>query len=199
MNKGRYVSPASQQTWQAVRWLLTRGHRVLDILKVYGEYGITESAVYTKNSREWHIRLKQGVSRGVRCIDCKLKKPNYRSGICQSCYNISRRKGRAIGPNHWNWQGGKTKTAEYVRFSPEYRAWRKAVFERDNYTCQLCNVRGAKLNADHIKPQSIYPELRLDLNNGRTLCVDCHRKTPTYGYGAIKLKKLVCADFFAGS
>lgn len=36
-------------------------------------------------------------------------------------------------------------------------------------------------NADHIKSFKDHPELRTDLQNGRTLCVDCHRKTDTYG------------------
>lgn len=59
--------------------------------------------------------------------------------------------------------------------------WRKAIFERDNYTCQLCGLRGGPLHADHIKPYAAYPELRWELSNGRTLCVPCHKKTPTYG------------------
>ncbi len=68
--------------------------------------------------------------------------------------------------------------------SAEDREWRKAVFERDGYTCQICHVKGGRLQADHIQPYAAYPDLRHDLSNGRTLCVDCHRKTPTYGWGA---------------
>jgi len=61
----------------------------------------------------------------------------------------------------------------------EYKNWRKAVFERDNYACQHpgCDKRGGWMNADHIKPWAYYPELRYDVNNGRTLCVEHHRLT----------------------
>src|SRR3990167_451091 len=69
------------------------------------------------------------------------------------------------------------------------RDWRKAVFERDDYTCQLCWQRGGRLQADHIKPFKRFPELRHVLSNGRTLCEPCHRKTETYGWSAYWYKR----------
>lgn len=74
------------------------------------------------------------------------------------------------------------KTSEMIRFreSMDYRRWREAVFQRDNYTCQRCFRHGVVLHADHIKPFSWYPELRLDISNGRTLCLDCHKQTDSY-------------------
>lgn len=58
-----------------------------------------------------------------------------------------------------------------------YKEWREAVYQRDDYTCQKCGQRGGKLNAHHIKSYAKYPDLRLDINNGITLCVDCHKIT----------------------
>ena len=55
------------------------------------------------------------------------------------------------------------------------------VFVRDDFTCVLCKVKGKRLQADHILPKCEYPELIFSLNNGRTLCEDCHKKTDTYG------------------
>ena len=59
---------------------------------------------------------------------------------------------------------------------PEYTAWRTSVFERDNYTCLSCSQVGGELNAHHIKPYATFPELRLSIENGITLCHSCHKK-----------------------
>jgi len=79
------------------------------------------------------------------------------------------------------WRGGISTENEKFRRSADYRIWREAVFKRDDYTCILCGIRGGQLNADHIKPFAFYPELRLAIDNGRTLCIICHRRTETWG------------------
>ena len=101
------------------------------------------------------------------------------------------KKGRAKSPlgkgaRHSQWKGGVTPMYHRIRLSARYKEWRIRVFERDDYTCQDCGGRNGngkhyELNADHIKPFAKHPKLVFDLDNGRTLCTDCHRKTLSYG------------------
>jgi hypothetical protein len=86
------------------------------------------------------------------------------------------------GERHHSWKGGITPVNTKIRKSLQYKKWRLSIFERDNFTCKLCGERGGILNADHIKPFSVFPELRLSLDNGRTLCKKCHESTDTYGF-----------------
>lgn len=69
------------------------------------------------------------------------------------------------------------------RFYPEYREWHKAIFERDNYTCQCCGRCGGNLVAHHLESYNNNPELRTLLENGIILCEECHRNFHhQYGY-----------------
>lgn len=94
------------------------------------------------------------------------------------------------GANCHFWRGGVTTENEKQRKSYQYKLWRTYVFERDDYTCQSCGCRGGKLCADHIKPFSLFPDLRTDVDNGRTLCHTCHYKTPTYGAKMLAYPKM---------
>mgnify|MGYP001570771630 CR=1 FL=1 len=90
------------------------------------------------------------------------------------------------GPARWSWKGGVTAISMQIRKSTEYGIWRAHVFQRDNWTCVWCGAKSKKgsfimINADHIKPFAQYPELRFDVSNGRTLCLPCHKNTPSYG------------------
>ena len=59
---------------------------------------------------------------------------------------------------------------------PMEGAWRKAVFEKDNYTCKVCEQYGGKLNAHHVAPYKEFPQFREEVNNGKALCEPCHKE-----------------------
>lgn len=95
-----------------------------------------------------------------------------------------------LGENNPHWKGGITPHNKKIRDSNGHKEWRLAIFQRDNYSCVFCGVKGGwhkdikiriRLEADHIKPFYLFPELRFDLDNGRTLCRDCHKQTDTFG------------------
>lgn len=115
-------------------------------------------------------------------------------------WNFGKQNPHSSGKNNSNWKGGVTKLQEKIRKSFKYRQWRSDVFQRDHYTCQDCSAKNGVgngetiLNADHIKPFALILQESLidtfekamiceqlwNINNGRTLCIDCHKKTPTY-------------------
>ena len=126
-------------------------------------------------------------------------KSGYKTKPCseERKQNISKaKKGKpmpwTVGEKNHNWKGGITPINTAIRNSTQYRDWRIAVFKRDDYTCQECGDRGVTLNADHIKPFAYYPELRLVIDNGRTLCVPCHKLTDTYMGKAKSKYKSIC-------
>lgn len=86
-----------------------------------------------------------------------------------------------------NAQRGTKPRTYHLRFRDKHgnafdREWRTTVFERDHYTCRQCGRHGVKLQAHHIKSFKGHPELRYDVSNGLTLCLECHKQTDTFGW-----------------
>jgi len=87
---------------------------------------------------------------------------------------------QSTGEKHHNWKGGTSRVYKTGYYSREYKQWRISVFERDGYRCQGCDIVGGYLTAHHIKSFARYSELRYDINNGITLCEECHKLTDNY-------------------
>ena len=79
------------------------------------------------------------------------------------------------GKNHL-YKGGITPINKLVRTSFEYKLWRRAVYERDNFTCQKHGGSGGNLVAHHINNFADFPELRLAIDNGITLSKKAHNE-----------------------
>ena len=59
------------------------------------------------------------------------------------------------------------------RTSAEYQQWRQDVRKRDGNSCRRCGF-DTNLEVHHIKPLVKYPEFVTELDNGLTLCGNCH-------------------------
>lgn len=100
------------------------------------------------------------------------------------CLKCSHRN--KIGEGNPNYNPDKSEEErEIKRDYTEYYQWRQKVYERDNYTCICCGYdKGNKLNAHHLNGYNWDKEHRTDVNNGVTLCKDCHNLFhDIYGYG----------------
>ena len=128
----------------------------------------------------WRGRRKYNYKRVERvCIWCgksKLvavaysKRP-FCNRICMAEWMSENQR----GANHWHWQGGITEKKSRDNLYEGYKEWRRKVYKRDNFQCQVCDSN-ERLEAHHIKPRSEYPELILDIDNGITLCKKCHKE-----------------------
>jgi len=95
------------------------------------------------------------------------------------------RKNKKLGKNNPNYKNGKYTIENRKKYwhytqSYDYKQWRIAIFERDRYRCQGCQQVGGYLTAHHIKSWAHYPKLRYEINNGITLCEECHKLTDNY-------------------
>lgn len=139
-----------------------------------------------KNSPVWKDKIKR------KCLNCGKEFKVYPSAIkhrvanfcSDKCLKTSQRISRK-GKNNPHWKDGISPENVRIRASIECRLWRETVFARDNWTCQgenhppnlpRRNGEGKKvyLEAHHIKSFAKYPELRFAIDNGLTLCRDCH-------------------------
>lgn len=95
-------------------------------------------------------------------------------------------KGRFTGESNPNWGnkggGGREKgCCGRVRNGlggvGQKSALKIRVKRRDNYTCQLCGLNEPEImEVDHIKPKSMFPEIKNDMDNLMTLCPNCHKR-----------------------
>ena len=118
---------------------------------------------FTKGQKSWN----KGTS-GI----CKPNSGSFKKGVRISP-KTEFKKGNC-GELSPSWQGGKTQ-GQKKRMLQEYKDWRLNVYNRDGFRCQVCECVGKELNAHHIKKWSKYPELRLNIDNGITLCKECHK------------------------
>ena len=135
----------------------------------------------TKETKEKMSKIRKGRKRPPFSEEWKKKLSEARRNISQETrqrMSLAKKwkpRPQQIGEKNYFWKGGVTPINKKIRMSLDFSLWRKAIFERDNFTCQKCKVNGGDLHPHHIHNFADYPEIRFALDNGITLCEFCHR------------------------
>lgn len=130
------------------------------------------------------------------CANCGsvMRLRQYRLKIGQKHYYCSQeckaehQQAILLGENNPNYLHGLSdEYRERYRIIEGYNTWRREVYGRDKYTCQVCNDdRGGNLNAHHLNSYDWDVDNRANVDNGITLCEDCHKEFHSkYGTGKI--------------
>lgn len=130
-------------------------------------------------SKECRIKWSSNILRGRPFVMSDSHKKSHKEAMARRRGKPSPIRGiprpHMRGENNPRWKGGIYDTLrQKVMKSIEYKNWRRAVFERDNFICQDCGQKGVWLEANHIFPYKDFPELRFEISNGETLCKPCH-------------------------
>lgn len=130
-----------------------------------------------KNRIRWVVKCDCGTIKSVarEALD---------TGRVNSCGCLRREDSRQklasmpirYGSDNPAWNPNKTQEErELGRKIPGYKEWRTLVYQRDDYTCKCCSKKGMRINAHHLEDYSNNPDLRIEVSNGVTLCVKCHK------------------------
>ena len=108
-----------------------------------------------------------------RCRNCgkKYLLPCYWSGCCSPQCLKERRTFLQTKPID------KGKRGEFDVTSDRWLRLRYEVIKKYGRTCLACGAKApeVKIQVDHIKPRSKFPELTWDINNLQILCMECNR------------------------
>ncbi len=132
-------------------------------IKAYGNY----SPKYCSKAC-WNIR---SILNKALCLNCEKEfiKPYKRQKFCCNKCKVA----YMVGDKASCYKDGKSLERNRARDGKQLKEWKVKVYEKDNYTCQSCGSN-KELHAHHIKGYAEFPDLRFDINNGKTLCIDCH-------------------------
>jgi hypothetical protein len=151
-----------------------------------------DGRIWGQNNKEAGCHL--GVSMGKKTINGQYVKKGYSPNSIPPKGKDSPIYG-TFGKDSRNWRGGITPLSECIRKMLEYKLWRHQVFVRDGFACVECHQVGKRLNVHHIKSfvrmlkenhittiweAQMCKEL-WDVNNGVSLCKECHKLTKNYG------------------
>ncbi len=190
-------------------YVRTEWHREINRKGHQGQKGIWKGKKLSKAHKEKLRKAHKGKKQSKECIEKRVKsRKGYRHSeetrkklgrkgrkLKGRVWNKGKRQPQTTGKKNPNWKGGISDFNKKIRGLNEYSQWRTKVFERDRWTCQTCHKRGY-VEAHHIilfnsiilknKIRTVNQALKCselwDIDNGVTLCKECHSLTKEGGF-----------------
>lgn len=137
-----------------------------------GEKGIIRKKMASKNSIKGinSVASREKLKKTMQTIEYKTKQSISKLGEKNGMYGLK-------GESNPLWNANKTREQRIKdRKLPQTREWRINVFKRDKYMCQCCKGTSKNLNAHHLNGYHWFVEGRFNVENGITLCEDCHKQ-----------------------
>lgn len=103
------------------------------------------------------------------------------------------------GKNSQFFDESLTEEERNARNQKNYKKWVKVVKKRDDKKCELCNSN-SKIAAHHFYSFREYESIRFDVDNGITLCQECHRDFhDQYGYNNNNIDQFIdyCSEKYS--
>ena len=186
MKKKRFVSKETREKMRLAKLGKKRSKK--DIEKI--RQGTIKAMANPRIKRKMRLAKlgKPSNHKGYKCSAKQIKRMSdaHKGQIAwnkdlKGCYKqsketIEKRVSKMRGKDNPAWKGGITPLNLKIRTSSKFEQWRKAVFKRDNFTCQKTKIKGGKLNAHHIENFSSNSKLRLKVSNGITLSEKSHKE-----------------------
>jgi thymidylate synthase (FAD) len=177
-----------QPCYQSYEWLSEAKRRSIESGK--GVQGIADEAGVSYHTiRKWLKRLKLNFSRKEVAQYNEIWNKGKTGYKIKPRTREQRDHMRAITPrgkDHHAYKGGGA--SERKAIANYFNSYRKDIFKKFNYTCQLCNkpfnYYDGKIDLHHIKEVSLFPELARDIDNVIPVHRKCHMEYhgKTYNY-----------------
>lgn len=181
-NQSRIVKQARLKNSESfAEWIIQNLGK--DALKLYWDFELNTISPYSISygiKEEVWIKCIKSNSHGSSLIS-----PTHFTNMgtrCKKCAN-EYTSTRFTGEKNHQWNPNKTdeeRTHSRSGLHGESQLkWRTKIYIRDNYTCQCCGNRSGKSNpvklkAHHLNGYHWDKENRWNVDNGITLCEDCH-------------------------
>lgn len=111
---------------------------------------------------------------GINYVTTRTRGVTFCSKKCDGLFRVGKKRPAKVGEaiSKGKLKGKQPANTRVIRKTAKYYRFRDAIFSRDEKTCQICEKQGTDVH--HIIEMSKDKTKHFDIENGVTLCKECH-------------------------